>query len=145
MAGFSPQSMFDAKANVSALSVYPSWTKITKTYTDFSTAGLSNTITIATLPAKSVVHSVIVNPTTTFTGGLIASYSVSVGMVTTIDLMPASSIFTIPTRPIPSNLLLAGSIGSTQAITATAISTVGNLSAATQGSVDIYLLVSTLP
>lgn len=124
---------------------YPQWMKITKAYTDFSTAGLSNTITIATLPAKSVVHSTIVNPTTTFVGGIISAYSVSVGMINTVDLMPASSVLTIPSRPFSSSLTLAGTIGSTQAITATAIAVTGLLNAATQGSVDIYLLVSILP
>lgn len=121
------------------------WIKITKAYTDFSTAGLSNTITITTLPARSVVNSTVVNPTVAFTGGLIAGYTVSVGIATTVDLMPASSIFTTVTNPIASNLASAGTIGSTQAVTATATSVTGLLNAATAGSVDIYLLVSTLP
>lgn len=133
------------KPSIPSLANSPVWVKITKTFSDFSTAGLTNTIAIATISAKSVVSAVVLNPTVAFTGGLIAGYTISVGMNTAVDLMPASSAFTIPTGPFESNLIQAGSIGSTTAVTATATSITGLLNAAAQGSVDIYLLVSTLP
>lgn len=126
------------------LSIIPTWIKITKTYSDFASAGVTNTINIYTLPAKSVVHATIVNPTATFTGGTINAYALSVGLVTVADLAAAVSLFTIPTRPFPSALTLAGKFGTTDTITATATSGVGLLNAATQGSVDIYLLISQL-
>lgn len=122
----------------------PTWIKITKSYSDFSAAGLTKTVNIATLPAKSVVHATIVNPTTTFVGGIISAYSVSVGIVSNVDLMPASSVLTLPSRPFASALIVAGNVGSTDTVTATAISITGLLNAATQGSVDIWILVSIL-
>lgn len=125
--------------------IYPQWQKITKTFSNFSVASLTSTITITTLPAKSVVNAVVINPTTAFTGGLIAGYTVSVGMQTNVDLAPASSMFTTVTNPFSYSLIAAGDINTTEDITATATSLTGLLNAATQGSVDIYLLVSTLP
>lgn len=120
----------------------PRWIKITKSYSDFSTAGLTNTITITTLSAKSVVLGACLFPGTAFTGGIISAYSISLGMASAVDIMPASSTFTIPTRPFSSNLIVAGIQGGTQAITATAIAVTGLLNAATAGSVDIWLLTS---
>lgn len=124
---------------------YGQWVKITKAYTDFSTAGLTSTITIATLPAKTVVTATVMNPSTPFTGGIISAYSISVGMSSTVDLMPASSTLTTPTRPWASSLIVSSPTGSTQTVTATAISVTGLLNAATAGSVDIWLYESTLP
>lgn len=122
----------------------PTWVKITKSFSDFSTAGLTNTITLATLPAKTIVTASAIYPSTPFTGGLISAYSISLGIASAVDLMPASSTFTTPTRPFASNLAVAGIQGGTQAVTATAISVTGLLNAATAGSVDIYLLESTI-
>lgn len=124
---------------------YPHWIKITKTYSDFSTAGLTNSITIYTLPAGGVIHAVQMNASTKFSGGLIATYTISVGKAgTNAKYAIATNVFTGATLPVISVLPAVESIGSTTAITATAISTIGNLNTATAGSVDIWLLVSIL-
>lgn len=150
LAGYGITNAYPLSGNPSAFLTivpvgYTGWVKITKSYTDFSTAGLSNTITLNTLAAKSVVSAVVMNPSTAFTGGLISAYTISVGMATAIDLMPASSTFTTSARPFSSNLIMAGSVGTTQIVTVTATSVTGLLNAATQGSVDIWILTSTLP
>lgn len=129
----------------SAPSNYCAWIKITKAYTDFATAGLTNTITLTTLAVKSVVNAIVMNPSVAFTGGLISAYTISVGMSTLVDLMPASSTFTTVGRPYSSNLIQAGTVGSTQIVTATATAITGLLNTATAGSVDIWLLISFLP
>jgi hypothetical protein len=123
------------------------WIKITKTYTDFSTAGLTNTISIYTLPAKGVVHGVQLNPSVAFSGGLIATYTISVGITgNNVKYQAATNVFTGASFTVnTSALMFVENIGGTTTINATAISTVGNLNAATAGSVDIWLLVSTLP
>lgn len=125
--------------------VYTKWVRIRKTAPDFSTASSTNTIPLITLPAKSAVVSAVINPVTAFTGGLISGYTISIDAVSVGDIQAASSVFTVPARPIPTNRgTFVGTIGSTQDVFVTATSTVGTLDAATQGTVDIYLLVSQL-
>lgn len=123
----------------------PQWVKITKLYSDFATGALTNTINIYSLPLKGMVHSVMIIPTTVFNGGLIASYTLSVGVSgTPTKYAIATNVFTGSTLPVPSVVAGVESTSGAVNITTTAISTVGNLSAATQGSVDIYLLISQL-
>lgn len=127
------------------------WIKITKTFSDFSTAGLTNSLTIYTLPAKGVVHSVIMKHSTSFSGGSIATYTISVGKtgslqayVTNSNVLQASSA-TLTFQPVSAMIPITYDSGTTTNIIANAISTVANLNAATQGSTDIYLLISNLP
>lgn len=122
------------------------WKKVTKVYTDFSTAGVTNNIEIYLLPAKGVIHAVLVSPTVAFAGGLIATYTISVGIAGTLaKYAPATNAFTGFTLPVISVITGIESLSGTTSIKAAAISTVGNLSAATAGSVDFYLLISLLP
>lgn len=125
----------------------PRWVKVTKTYADFAAAGLTNDISIYTLPSKGYIHDVKIIPTTPFAGGLIATYTISVGIAASLAKYAiAANTFTGNTTlglihaPLPG---LENTAGSTD-IRAAAISTVGLLNAATAGSVDIWLLVSTL-
>ncbi len=136
----------------SVVAVTPKWVKITKTYADFATAGLTRTISIFSVDAgdKAYLHDVYIVPTTEFSGGLIAAYTISIGTSTNnTKFLLASNIFTGNTtatslHTLQPRIVDAESNGQFD-ITATAISTVGNLDAATAGSVDIYLLISTLP
>lgn len=127
----------------------PQWTKVTKTFTDFATAGLTNDIEILSLPAKGVVHSVMIKHTAAFTGGLIATYTLSVGITGTLaKYVAASNVFQAPSNTLsfPSVITpIMENSGAVTSVRAAAISTVGNLNAATTGSVDFYILVSTLP
>lgn len=122
------------------------WIKITKAYTDFSLAGLTREIEVYVLPAKGIIHSVEVFPTTVFSGGTIAGYTVSVGISgNAVKYAIATNVFTGATLSAINVLPGIESMSGTTSIKATATSTVGNLDAATQGSVDIYILTSTLP
>lgn len=122
------------------------WTKITKTFSNFSTAATTNTIELFVLPAKGVIHAIQINPSTTFSGGLIATYSISVGITgTLLKYAPAVTVFTGAVLPAISVIAGVESLTATTSIKVTAVSTVANLSAATQGSVDIWVLTSTLP
>jgi hypothetical protein len=129
-----------------ALLPVPKWTKITKAYTDFSTAALTNSITIYSLTAKEVVHGCIAFTTGNFKGGAIVTYTISVGVTgNNVKYMAALDAFGggtfTGTVIAPTVEDITGVIN----ITATAISTVANLNAATQGAIDIWLLTSTLP
>lgn len=125
----------------------PKWVKVTKTFSDFSTAGVTNDIEIYSLPAMSTIFSVQLVPTVAFTGGLIATYTISVGKAGALTKYAiATDVFTgfaLPSIAGVSPLGIESTSGATS-IRAQAISTVGNLNAATTGSLDIYLLVSNL-
>lgn len=123
----------------------PSWVKITKTFSDFSSASVTNSITIYTLPAKAIIHAVQMIVTTAFSGGLIATYTISVGISgTNAKYAIATNSFTGAGLPAINVLPGIESSSGATSITATAISTVGNLNAAVAGSIDIYLLTSQL-
>jgi hypothetical protein len=124
------------------------WVKITKTYADFSAAALTNEINIYSLPANKYIHDVKLIPTTSFSGGEIGTYTLSVG----VDLVPQA--YFLAGNVYPGNKLVSTlrtpivGMQSTSVATdikMTATSTVANLSSATAGVVDIYLLISTLP
>lgn len=124
------------------------WVKVTKTYADFSAAGLTNDISIYTLPINGYIHDVKIVPTTAFSGGLISAYTVSVGIAGSLAKYAiAANTFTGNTTlglahaPLPG---LENTSGTTD-IRAQAIAVTGLLNTATAGSVDFYLLVSILP
>ena len=134
-----------------SVSAIPQWIKVTKTYTDFAIAGLTNDIEIYSLPAKGVIHSVIIKHSILFTGGTISAYTVSTGITGTLakystafDIKQAVSD-TVIKMGIPAAVPSLENYGSVKSIRGAAISTTGNLDEATQGSVDFYLLVSKLP
>lgn len=125
------------------------WIRVSKSYTDFSTAALTNDIEIFSLPPKGVLHAAIIKHNTAFAGGSIASYTLSVGRVGSLDVWvegssvsaaPSSTLF-YPSESFPSPL----NFGSAASIRSQAISVGGNLNTATTGSVDYYLLISNLP
>lgn len=125
----------------------PQWIKIaTKTYANFSTAALVNTIASGyLLPAKGIVSGCMVIPTVLFSGTAIASYTISVGIGSGASIAKygiAANVFTGATLAAPNILTGMESTTSTTSITLTATSAVGLLNAASgTGSVDIYLLV----
>ena len=130
--------------------ILPRWIKVNKSYSDFSTSALTNSIDIYSLPAKSVIQNCIIKHSTEFNGGIIATYTISVGIIGSLSkytlafnvFQPVTNIaigLGVNLAPVMENY------GAVTSIKATAISTVGLLNAATQGSVDIYLLISTLP
>ena len=130
-----------------ALTPVPQWVKVaTKTFTDFSTAGAANTIASGyLLPANGVITGCQVIPTVAFSGGTIATYTVSVGISSShLKYAIATNVFTGFTLSAPNVLPGIESTSTTTSITLTATATVGLLNASTAGSVDIWLLVSVL-
>lgn len=129
------------------------WVKVSKTYADFSTAGLTNDIEIYSLPNKYVVHSIVMNSTVKFQGGTISTYTMSVGTVagSYVNYVIASDVkgvsqglyplITAPVAQVP----ITTTAGGPTSIRARAISTVDTLDHATQGTVDFYLFISKLP
>lgn len=123
----------------------PIWTKYTIGYADLSAAGLTNNVTLFTLPAKTLIHAVVINPTQAFGGGLITAYTLSVGIAGTLTkYCTAASVFAA-TLQAPQMFMGLESMTQGTAIKVAATSVTGLLNAATTGSADIYALTSILP
>lgn len=124
------------------------WAKFTKTFSDFSTAGLTNDVEVLSLPARGVIQKVVIKHTTAFSGGTIASYTVSVGIsgnftkyAAAFDVFQATGDTTFGFN----NLQNMESFGAATSIRAQATATGDDLDQAAAGSVDIYVLYSVLP
>lgn len=123
----------------------PVWVKFTVPYTKFNAAALTQNITLFNLPRAGVIHAIRMKHSVAFGGGTIASYTISVGISGTVAKYAAA--FNVFQAVADTALQLSTTVGQESeanivAITATATSTVGNLNAATAGSVDIYALIS---
>lgn len=137
------------QSNISDLqSAAVQWTKYTKSYTDFSTAATSNEISLATLAAATVVHGVMIKHSTAFSGGSITSFEVSVGPSGDatkyvdsfdVDQTVASSAF------LSAQMQEIEDFAATSVLAVQAVSVGDDLDQASAGSVDIWVLSSTLP
>lgn len=121
------------------------WKKYTVGYAALSAAGLTNDIELFSLPARGVIHAMVIVPTTAFTGGLIASYTLSVGVSGTLTkYCTAVSTFTAVAQA-PQAFMGMESMSGATSIRVAAVSTVGLLNTATAGAASIYVLWSQLP
>lgn len=127
-----------------------SWTKYTFSNTQLSDPGQQGkSVTIVTLPQKSVVTGVIVKHSKAFTGGAITAYNVSIdsnnvgyaAYSPNLDVFqsPADNIFNSNIQQAP----IFQSAGDDVVISSSCEG--GTLDEATQGSVDVWLKVETLP
>jgi hypothetical protein len=127
----------------------PTWVKVTKTFSNFATAALTNDISIYTLPIKGYIHDVKIVPTTAFSGGTISACTISVGKSGALtkyaiatDVFTGNTTVTAIHTPLIGLESTSGTTDIRAAIIAVGVAqTLNNLSA---GSVDIYLLVSIL-
>lgn len=126
----------------------PVWITEDVDYTDLAAAALTNTITLRTVDAGTVVHRVVLQHITAFTGGAIGSYDVDIKYDRTgisEDTIHSQDVFAAPGSDfdtVDAGTLVGPSGGS---LKVTAISTGANLNAATQGSFKLWFLVSVLP
>lgn len=124
----------------------PNWIKITKLYSDFSAASLTNDIEIFQLVPKGVIHACVINNNTNFTGGLVASSTLSVGISTLLTkYATASSVFGGVGLAGTFNNIGSESLTTPTSIRAAMVTTVGLINTLTAGSVTFYILVSVLP
>jgi hypothetical protein len=125
----------------------PYWRKYTKVFTDFATAATTNSIDLFSLPAGAVILAVKLKHSVPFTGGALSAYTISVGITGTLaKYLAAQNVFAAVS---PTNYGLGATIGgeshtASTPIKATATSTGGNLSVATAGIVDVWVLWSVL-
>lgn len=126
----------------------PVWIKYTVTAAQLSAAALTNSITLVSLPAGGVVHGVKIKHSAAFTGGLLSAYSVSVGVAGSLDKY--ASAFDVFQAVSDTTFQITSSFnsenhGAAVNLLVTAVSIGANVSAAAAGSVDIWVLRSTLP
>jgi hypothetical protein len=138
-----------ASAVAGTIGAFPQWFSYTKTYADFSTAGTTRTLTLVTLPAKAVVHEVVIHATTAFAGPGFASYVADVihggnTQIVSFNLLSTSSSTKLHTKDVAAYCTVLDFVtGQTLQLKAT--SGGANLSVATAGSVTVWFLLSVLP
>lgn len=123
----------------------PRWKKFTKTFSDLSFAGLTNDIEVYSLAAAEIIHGIKIKHSTAFSGGAIASYTLSVGI--SGDLTKYASAFDVFQATSNTTFQLSNTFGSENHGAATsirlaAVATGANLDQAAAGSVDVWILVS---
>lgn len=121
------------------------WKKFTVGFAALSAAALTNDIEVYSLAAAEVIHGVKIKHSTAFSGGAIASYTTSVGI--SGNLTKYASAFDVFQATGNTTFQLSNSFGSENHGAATsiriaAVATGANLDQATQGSVDVWILVS---
>ena len=123
------------------------WSKYDLDYTDFSAASLNNDIALFILGAKEFIHEIVISHETSFSGGAISDYSVSVGVTGNLDKLASSyDVYQSTGADVAQistcNEFLSKTSTTTVRINATSVG--ANLDQATQGAVSIWVLKSTL-
>lgn len=124
------------------------WSKYTKTYADLAAAALTNDIQLFQLPTAGVIHGAVIHHTQSFAGGLITGYTLSLGIMGDLTkYASAFDVFQAPGNTTFQNDLVLGleNLGAPTSIRLAATAVGANLDQATAGSVDIWVLTSSLP
>jgi hypothetical protein len=130
---------------VPASGTAPVWVKVSKVFGDLAAAALTNDIEVLSLGAAGVIHAVKIKHSAAFTGGAIATYTLSVGIVgNLVKYAPAFNVFQAPGNTVfqVSSVVGSENHGAATSIRLAAVSTGANLNAATSGAVDVWALVS---
>lgn len=123
------------------------WLKVEKTFADFAAAATTNDIEIYELPAGARIETIIIKHSTAFAGGSLTSYTISAGIVGTLNkYASALDVF----QAVAGNVFEDGDVRGMESFTAaTSIRAAAtgshDLDTATAGAVTFYLLVSSLP
>lgn len=136
---------YSLPTTMAGASASPTWVKYTFAYTALSAAATSNAVTIDSLPAGGVIHAIKIKHSTAFAGTGITAYTIGVGTGGSTTLTSDYNVFqTVASNTfyMADTTLATYDNTSTTTIQVIAKSTGANLSSATAGSVDIWLLVS---
>ena len=121
----------------------PTWKKYVVNYTNLTTAGLTQTITLPTSFSGACVTGAVIRLDKDFSGGTIGSMTASVTVGAT-TLIPATTVFgsgNVGSFITNDSFLVVGP-STALVVNVNFTSTVGNLNVATQGELEIYLQVS---
>lgn len=136
--------------NASTVSIQasPAWTKYTVTYAQFGAPSFTSDIQLFSLGARQTIHAVVIKHSASFTGGAIATYTLSVGIAGTLaKYASAFNVFQAPGNTVlqSSGGTFTENTGAATSVRVQAVCTGANLLQATAGSADIWVLTSTLP
>ncbi len=126
----------------------PAWTKFTVTHTALQAAALTNDIELFSLAALGTIHGIVIKHTVAFAGTGITAYRISIGVAADLEKhsLPFNVLQAIgdTVKDVTSVLDLESFSGATSIrIAAEAVG--ANLDQSSAGSVDVYVLSSTLP
>lgn len=124
------------------------WTKYTVDYSQFSFVGTNFGIDLTQLPAKRVLLAVCIKHSTSFSGGAISSYTLSVGLSGLSSKY--ASAFNVRQAPGSSVAQLSSGVWCEDFVSPTTVrvqaTSVGAaLNAATQGTAEIWLYTTDMP
>jgi hypothetical protein len=123
------------------------WKKYTVPYSSFTAAANTETIELLELPAKGVIHNVVVKHSTAFSGGSLTGYNIKVGLTAETDkYSPAFDVFqaVADTTAFNNRCDFVEDFGSVTSIKITADSIGDTLDNVTAGSVDVWVFKSVL-
>lgn len=125
----------------------PQWVKYRLTYEDFSAAATTLDFNLFNLAPRQYISDVKIFTIQDFSGGAISDYTITVGVVGLLNKWGSAQVFTGNTSAATTHSPTAGMESATVStdIRVAAESVDANLNAATQGIVEIHLLMSTLP
>jgi hypothetical protein len=126
----------------------PIWHKYTISESAFTAASSTENIELFQLPAKASIHNIIIKHTTSFTGGSVTSFTLSVGVSGNLTkYASAYDVFqaTGASNHQASNTFDMENYGAATSIRLTAVSAGGNVADVTAGTVEVYVLWGILP
>jgi SNF family Na+-dependent transporter len=146
-AGLAALARAPAGTDPTVAGAVPVWVKVASAlgFAALAAAATTNAITLFTLPAAGVIHGVKIKHSTSFGGGGITAYTLSVGIVGTANkYASAFDVFQAVSNTAfqLTNVVGSENHGAGTIIQVTATSTTANLNAATTGAVDIWALLS---
>lgn len=126
----------------------PVWHLVTLTFASFSAAALSNDVSLVVLPAKTMLHQVVIKHSAPANGAGITTYTLSIGTATNFSAyaqpFDVKQAVTNIARSI-TQIMDVPNFSSTHDVRIQAVSTGANLNAATTGTFDIWYMTSQLP
>jgi len=144
-------SEFTLEASPSLPEAVPAWFHYEVTYADLATGATTNNIELVELPAGAIVHAAKVKHGEAFAGGAISAYTLSLGVATDLDRYSGGTTVNVFDAPAADNYdvklpdggaLRGESHDLPWSLRVAAASTGANLSAATAGYAEIWLLLS---
>lgn len=123
----------------------PYWRRYSVPYTALQTAALTNSATIFTLPSKGAIHGAFANVSIAFAGTAIVTLGITIGDAGSNSRYMAS--FTVLSTGLltPAAGIWIPSVSSTTDIVVYATVVGANLSALSQGVMDVYVQWAALP
>jgi len=125
--------------------VVPTWLLFTVTHTQLQAAALTNDIELWSVPARTIIHGVVFEPTVIFAGAGITDYKIGLGIAGNLSKYMAfvdMDIAVSATNFFTSDILGAESTSGTYSLRVAARSIGANLSASTTGTLNIAILAA---